>query len=336
MNTPKISIIVPVYNTEKLLPRTLHGILTQTFTDFEVLLINDGSTDNSGKICDEYAKRDSRIRVFHKENEGVGSARQLGVIEAKGVYSTHIDSDDWVEPNMLLDMYKQIATENSDILITDYYLDNKYMQRCSPSLKAIVLAEDILRFKAPGSVWGVLIKHKLYFRYNLSFSRTVYCGEDILVMVELLLNEPKVSFLPQAYYHYSQDNNNSLTRGEKSRDKLYNRSLFLSELKSLLVKYNLNISLISNFNVSYRLVAIHSGLLSEEEYKLLFIDNNSQYDWKVFGFWQYVCLKLTDSLNYKAGMNLYKKLCSIKYTSLKFMAIIFMKVFLQKYKDHKI
>ncbi|HHT0592098.1 TPA: glycosyltransferase family 2 protein [Legionella anisa] len=287
------TIIVPVYNTEKLLPRALRSILSQTFTDFEVLLIDDGSTDNSRKICDEYAKRDSRIKVFHKENEGVGSTQQLGLTEAKGVYSTHVDSDDWIEPIMLLDMYEKITTEDSDILITDYYFDNRYIPRCSSSLKTIALAEDILRFKAPGSVLGVLIKHKVYFGYNISFSRTVYCGEDILALVELLLNEPKISFLPQAYYHYSQDNNNSLTRKEKSIDTLYNRSIFLRELKSILVKYNLNVSLMSNFDVGYRLVTIRSGLLSENEYKLLFIENNYQYDWNVFGFWQYVCLKLT-------------------------------------------
>lgn len=89
MSNPKISVIVPIYNTEKYLHRCVDSILSQTFTDFELLLIDDGSTDSSGAICDEYAVMDSRVRVFHKENGGVSSARNLGIGNRKGrVYSS--------------------------------------------------------------------------------------------------------------------------------------------------------------------------------------------------------------------------------------------------------
>src|SRR5690606_22590995 len=91
---PKVSVIIPVYNTENYLRECLDSILAQTFTDFEVLLINDGSTDSSGKICDEYAEKDSRIKVFHKENGGVSSARNLGLDNAKGEWICFVDSDD--------------------------------------------------------------------------------------------------------------------------------------------------------------------------------------------------------------------------------------------------
>ena len=97
MLTPKISVIVPVYNTAKYLHRCLDSILQQSFKDFEVLLVDDGSTDNSGEICDEYAAKDSRVRVFHKENGGVASAREIGIENAVGLYSIHVDSDDWTE-----------------------------------------------------------------------------------------------------------------------------------------------------------------------------------------------------------------------------------------------
>lgn len=96
MNYPKISVIVPVYNTEKYIHRCIDSILSQTFTDFELLLIDDGSKDNSGKICDEYAAKDSRVRVFHKENGGVSSARNLGLDKVKGEWITFCDSDDYV------------------------------------------------------------------------------------------------------------------------------------------------------------------------------------------------------------------------------------------------
>ena len=98
MDNPKISVIVPVYNVEQYLPRCIDSILAQTFTDFELLLIDDGSTDNSGKICDEYAKKkDTKIRVWHKENGGVSSARNMGLDFAKGEYIQFIDSDDFIE-----------------------------------------------------------------------------------------------------------------------------------------------------------------------------------------------------------------------------------------------
>ena len=101
MKMPEISIIVPVYNTEKWLRRCVDSILAQTFKDFELLLIDDGSTDNSGTICDEYVGKDPRVRVFHKSNGGVSSARNLGLNNVRGKYIAFCDSDDWVENNYL-------------------------------------------------------------------------------------------------------------------------------------------------------------------------------------------------------------------------------------------
>ena len=102
---PKISIIIPVYNVEFYLTDCIESLRSQVYKDFEVLLINDGSFDSSGKICDEYAIKDERIRVFHKKNEGVSSARNLGLIEAKGEWICFVDSDDWIEPNTLSSIF---------------------------------------------------------------------------------------------------------------------------------------------------------------------------------------------------------------------------------------
>ena len=99
--SPRVSIIVPVYKAEAYLHRCVESLLAQTFTDFEILLIDDGSPDRSGEICDEYAAKDPRVRVFHKENGGVSSARQCGMDHAEGEYTIHADLYDCVEPNML-------------------------------------------------------------------------------------------------------------------------------------------------------------------------------------------------------------------------------------------
>lgn len=125
MNMPKISIIVPVYKAEKYLNRCVDSILAQTFTDFELLLIDDGSPDKSGEICDEYARKDSRVRVIHKENGGVSSARQRGLDESIGEYTIHADPDDWVEPTMLEELYNKANKEDADMVICDFFYEYK-------------------------------------------------------------------------------------------------------------------------------------------------------------------------------------------------------------------
>ena len=127
-----VSIIVPVYKAEAYLHHCLDSILAQTFTDWELLLVDDGSPDRSGVICDEYAAKDDRIIVFHKENGGVSSARQKGQDEAQGEYTIHADPDDWVEPTMLEELYKKAKADDADMVICDYFSNTgkkqKYVQ----------------------------------------------------------------------------------------------------------------------------------------------------------------------------------------------------------------
>ena len=120
MNNELISIIVPIYNTEKYLHQCLDSILNQTYTNFEVLLVNDGSTDSSGMICQEYVENDSRFRYFEKENGGASSARNLGLERSGGAYITFIDSDDWVEPNYLDVLYTALKENDTDVAISTY------------------------------------------------------------------------------------------------------------------------------------------------------------------------------------------------------------------------
>lgn len=124
VNSPKVSIIVPVYNVEKYLHRCVDSILLQTFTDFELLLIDDGSTDKSVDICDKYALKDSRIRVFHKKNGGVSSARNLGIKKSSGVYILFVDSDDYLSPSHLNNYIKYIG--NYEIVYQGYCVFMEY------------------------------------------------------------------------------------------------------------------------------------------------------------------------------------------------------------------
>ena len=110
-----ISVIVPIYKAENYLHKCIDSILAQTFQDFQLILVDDGSPDKSGKIWDDYAVKDSRIEVIHKQNGGVMSARKCGILSARGLYSIQIDPDDWVEPSLLEDLFQEAIQEKADI-----------------------------------------------------------------------------------------------------------------------------------------------------------------------------------------------------------------------------
>lgn len=207
MTHPKLSIIVPVYNTEKYLSRCIDSVLCQSFTDFELLLIDDGSKDGSGVVCDVYAENDNRIRVFHKENGGVSSVRQLGMDKAQGEYVIHVDSDDYVESTMLERLYKCASENDSDVVICDFYVnqsDCEYIVKQQPSSvnHLVVLSEMFQHLH--GSCWNKLLRRDCYKKYNVSFPVDVSYCEDLSFWVCLLKNSLTITYLPEAFYHYVQ------------------------------------------------------------------------------------------------------------------------------------
>ncbi len=173
MNNPKVSIIVAVYKAEDYLHRCVDCLLAQTFTDFEILLVDDGSPDRSGEICDKYAEKDNRVRVFHKENGGVSSARQCGLDHALGEYTIHADSDDWVEPNMLEELYKKAKEEDADMVICDFYKnyeDKQIYRKQQPSaLDHETVLCELFQQKLYGSCWNKLVKRICNSKYGKAF-----------------------------------------------------------------------------------------------------------------------------------------------------------------------
>jgi glycosyltransferase involved in cell wall biosynthesis len=237
MPSPEISVIVPVYNASKYLHRCVDSILAQTFCNFELLLVNDGSTDDSGGICDEYANIDCRIKVIHKENGGVASARQCGIDNAIGKYTIHADPDDWVDPNMLAELLQQAVDMKSDMVICDYwenYSDREVYIKQQPSS---LVSHDIIRdmfHGLHGSTWNKLILRKIYVDNHISFNTKVSFCEDLLVCMELLSRNIKVSYLPKAFYHYDQySNENSLVK-KSDADRMSSRIIVLEELEKVL------------------------------------------------------------------------------------------------------
>ena len=159
--TPKISIIVPIYNAEYQIRCLLDSLLLQTWSHFEVLLINDGSTDESGAICDAYAEKDHRFKVIHKENGGVSAARQTGIEAVSGEYVIHADADDWVEPEMLHDLYEKAILADADIVFCDFYVENNgnsvYRKQEPPSFSPEVVLRAMFQ-RLHGSCWNKLVR----------------------------------------------------------------------------------------------------------------------------------------------------------------------------------
>lgn len=227
-----ISIIVPVYKAELFLPRCIDSILTQTFTDFELLLIDDGSPDNSGSICDEYALKDKRIRVFHKENGGVSSARNLGLDNAKGEWITFIDADDWISNTFIEHLYKPILSNNNIEFVqagcTNYI--NNEIANIEQQYEYFVSDDPIYVFNNfRGLTFSKLFCLENVIRaHGLKFDELMRTTEDMAFTLDYLYHIRKYCFIPEVGYYY-RHNPDSLTHSKKITP--YNNAL--AEFKHL-------------------------------------------------------------------------------------------------------
>lgn len=201
-----ISIIVPVYNVENYLKRCLDSILMQTYSSFEVIVIDDGSTDKCPQICDDYAKKDSRIRVVHKENGGLSDARNAGIKIAQGKYLLFVDSDDYIQDNMLEVLMKSVQETNADIVITTKYftVSDKYSKFVSEITGEKVCnsgqaLEEIFCHNSRWEAWGTLFKKSLFDNSDFPKGKLY---EDIALIPLIILKAEKVCLLEGAFYYY--------------------------------------------------------------------------------------------------------------------------------------
>ena len=214
-----ISIIVPVYKVERYLPRCIESILRQTYTNFELILVDDGTPDRSGIICDRYAEKDSRIRVIHKENGGVSSARNAGIDAAQGEWITFIDSDDWVTDNYLSVLSKPF--EYSDYDLTVGLLEFRYFTILKQTKKEACIFADCTD---KTEVFDIISKmefsgptHKLFSKMiieqnNLRFPVKIAVAEDAIFVKRYLQKCEKIYMTGKTIYHYNRLNELSVTR----------------------------------------------------------------------------------------------------------------------------
>ena len=215
MSNPKISVIVPVYNAEKYLQRCVDSILAQTFTDFELLLIDDGSKDKSGEICDEYAKKDNRVKVFHKENGGVSSARNLGLDNAQGEWIAFIDGDDMLDSCGLKTLANNIYV-NTNIIIGSYYScygNKKQLVEIVPgSYNSEEYVDMILLGKVNVAPWAKLYRKKVFSHETLNLPENIKNSEDLIMNMRIACSQKgNVVFINKAVYNYMEGRPNSAT-----------------------------------------------------------------------------------------------------------------------------
>ena len=224
---PKLSIIIPVYNVEKYLPKCLGSILEQPFKDLEVICVNDGSTDGSLDVLQKIKKKDDRVVIIDKKNEGSGIARNIGLSTAQGEYVYFIDSDDWLEANVLAKIIAKADELQTDILVfggLSYYngkgQNGAYSKNKLPKkyFGKVVSAKDIKKdiFKFPSTAWTKLYRRSFLIKNEIKF-QNIRAGQDQLPFFHSMITADRIAILPENIYCYQKNREGSVTSVKKKK-----------------------------------------------------------------------------------------------------------------------
>lgn len=214
----KVSIIIPIYRAEKYIKKCIDSVLAQTYTDLEIILVEDGSPDNCGAICDDYAKKDSRIKVIHKENEGVSKARNTGISQVTGTYVQFVDSDDSLKPNMTETLVKNMEQEPVDLVVCGFYEENLNYSKVSklgdePGIyEQTQFLENIIKNPYSfhyGVLWNKLFRADV-LKEQIRFSSDMNFGEDFIFNLHYLRYAKKIAVIEEPLYSYVRYNTDSL------------------------------------------------------------------------------------------------------------------------------
>lgn len=223
----KISVIIPVYNVEKYLSKCIESVLEQDFSDYEIILIDDGSTDTSGKLCDEYAENYSAIKVIHQQNKGLGGARNTGIEAAEGQYLLFVDSDDYIRDNIMTFLYDTAVCNDSDIVAfgMDYVYESggKFATRrpISNGTKDIYSGDILHYFSTDSYAWNKFFKYDLFRKSGIKYPEHMWY-EDLCVNQKIALFAEKVTLTDRVFYEYLQRDNSimHIKNTDKNSDML--------------------------------------------------------------------------------------------------------------------
>lgn len=291
MDNGKISVIIPIYNSEKYLKRCLDSVINQTYKNLEIICVNDGSKDNSLQILQEYAQKDNRIIIIDKENAGVSAARNDGIRKATGEYIGFVDSDDWIELDMYEKMYKALKKYNTDIVRISYYKNdtfentvpiynlpeyvNKKLSRGNYDYDN-ELVSSIVKENIPSFLCLLLVKRNVVKKTNL-LDESIVFGEDIIFFLELLDNSNSIYFLDSCLYHYfccltsCTNSSNYLLRNiynmillNEIEKKVLNQSRFNIKNYDKVIDTKISEKIASNFYMLYKTHFLNNKELKKE------------------------------------------------------------------------
>lgn len=249
MNTPKISVIVPIFRIEKYLPKCIESLLDQSFFDFELILVDDGSPDNCPKICDDYAKADSRIKVIHKKNGGLLSARKEGLRNAIGKYIAFVDGDDWVDIFYLDTLFKLAEANNANLVVTGHFreFDGK-IETIKPKMAGVydktgldsqiipnaIFNGEFCEHGISTYVWNKLFKRELLYNILLNVPNEIIMGEDAAITYSYLAVCKSLVISRIPLYYYRQRHDSIVKSIEDPKTEYYRLGLLMNFLKSKL------------------------------------------------------------------------------------------------------
>ena len=232
----EVSVIIPVYNVETKLRRCIESIINQSFSDFELILVDDGSTDCSGSICDEYAQKQSNIHVIHQKNSGVSSARNKGIACSNGKYITFVDSDDYVEGEYLQVLYDGMKNDCELAVCGIYFCsedsDEKVIQKEYEDFEVVFdkynveFVSDLLKNRRLNYVFGKLYRRDIIVKHHIKFQNEIALGEDTIFVMDYLRNIKVIHIIGQAYYNYVGYKEGTLTH--RFYNDLFERLMFIN------------------------------------------------------------------------------------------------------------
>lgn len=300
-----ISVIMPVYNVEKYLRKSIESVLNQTYQNFELLIVDDGSPDNSSEIIKEYIKKDSRIKLLSKSNGGLSDARNFGLQHAKGEYIYFFDSDDYIEPNLLEKTVNVAIENNSDVVVFGYFVD--YVDQQEKAHQSILISNgngtyDSTTFNQIninhnslhmlGYAWNKLYNFQYIKEHNYTFIKGVSLVEDILFNEKILTNAKSITFLDDKLYHYIQRNRQTL--GKAFYKDSYNLQLrAVDARKTILTAWNVPSNIIKKNMLILEMNAIRFCCAN-----LFYIKNKLTFLEK-YNYIKYMTSKFNKRLEYK-------------------------------------
>ncbi len=278
----KLSIIVPIYNASSYLHKCLDSLVSQTLSDIEIICINDGSTDDSLKILEEYAQRDNRIKVLTQDNKGIGYSRNLGLSIAQGEYVAFVDADDFVEESTYIVAYEKAKERDCDILMFNFncIVDDgselhpdvkKYFNMESyfkskdipPKFSYMDLSDKILQVS--WNIWNKLYRRDFIIANNIKFINTYF--QDSPFHLETLVLADNISFLPEKLYNYRMQNPASVTNTHYKSIRVFDFFKVVDEMKRMLLKHKKFDELKRQY-LEFKLVVLNAHLISIQDEKL--------------------------------------------------------------------